>query len=85
MEKRPERAGCSSVLILTNCALSGKDCAASSKEGAIERQGPHHGAQKSAIISRSSLSIKRSNVSGLRGMGFVSSNETLQCPQEAFE
>src|SRR2546430_5674377 len=46
--KRCCRSGCSSVLIFTTLSLPARSVASLSTAGLTIRQGPHHGAQKSA-------------------------------------
>jgi hypothetical protein len=50
----------SSVFTLTILALPSKSSASSSTTGAIIRQGPHHGAQKSTIDTPSAMVASKS-------------------------
>ena len=81
MPKREEVSGLSSLLTLTSRARPLSWAAACSKAGAIMRQGPHHGAQKSTTTGRSVLPTTASKLASVSSTGSPASSACPQRPQ----
>lgn len=61
----------SSMFIFTTAILSGNSSAIASSAGAIARQGPHHGAQKSTRTGLLLLRTSEANLAALDACAFM--------------
>lgn len=73
--------GASSVLSFARITLGESWAAASAKAGAIIRQGPHHGAQKSTRIGISVRAMNLANVDSVKSTGDTGNKAVLHFPQ----
>src|SRR5574343_1408805 len=78
--KRAASCGSASVSTLTSRACGSRSLAACSKVGAIIRQGPHHGAQKSTTTGRSLRVMWRSKWVLPSSSGSPVNSGRLHCP-----
>src|SRR5579863_8765270 len=85
MPKRAAISGSSSTLTLAKRARGSSSLAALSKIGAIARQGPHQGAQKSTINGISLRSTCLSKVFAVSATGSPVKRAALQAPHFASE
>jgi len=83
MPKRCAMPGSASVSSFASRTCGVSRAAACSQAGAMARQGPHHGAQKSTATGRSLDPTCRSKLAPSSAIGWPAKSGALQLPQVA--